>query len=259
MTAIALLTDFGLQDPYVGILKGVMMGIAPQARLIDISHAVPPGDIRWGAWQLWSAHAYFPAGTVFLAVVDPGVGSSRRPMALAAGGQYFVGPDNGLLSWVAGTSCQRVVLDRPCWHLPVVSQSFHGRDIFAPVAARLAAGMALSELGSAVDAMHDLPWPEVEVTTSALIGEVLLWDHFGNLITNLRGEQLVHWAGVKSLRFEVGGQVVDGLSSCYAEVSPQALLAIIGSTGLLEISLRDGSARQKLGAEVGWRVFVSAT
>lgn len=255
---IALLTDFGLEDPYVGVLKAVMLGIAPAARLIDITHAVPPGAVAWGAWQLWSARAYFPAGTVFLAVVDPGVGSRRRAIAVEARGQYFVGPDNGLLGWAAADPGRIVELNRPRWHLPQVSRTFHGRDIFAPVAAHLAAGAAFEDLGEALPALTRLNWPAPIQEPGGIRGEVLLWDRFGNLITSLRASDLAGFNS-QALRIEVGGLTIDGLSGCYADVAPGEPLALIGSSGLLEISLRDGDARSRSGAAVGQRVFVMAS
>lgn len=255
---IALLTDFGLEDPYVGVLKAVILGIAPAARLIDLTHAVPPGAVAWGAWQLWSARAYFPRGTVFLAVVDPGVGSRRRAIAVEAQGQYFVGPDNGLLGWAAADSARIVALNRPDWHLPQVSRTFHGRDIFAPIAAHLAAGVAFDELGEALPALMRLDWPTPIQAPGGIRGEVLLWDRFGNLITSLRASELAD-LNPQALSIEIGGLTIEGLSGCYADVAPGEPLALIGSSGLLEISLRDGDARSRLGATVAQPVFVRAS
>ena len=259
MRLIALLTDFGLEDPYVGVLKGVIFGIAPQARLVDISHAVPAGDIRWGACQLWSARPYFPPGTIFVAVVDPGVGSARRPVAMAAAGQYFIGPDNGLLSWAAPEPSSVVLLDRARWQLPAISNTFHGRDIFAPAAAHLVAGVSLTELGSPLDNLQKLAWPSSVPLAGGLQGEILLWDHFGNLITSLSAAELAALGSGSTLRFAIGHTQIQGLSSCYSDAAANAPLALIGSSGLLEIALNGGSARARLKAQIGQRVFVTAT
>lgn len=260
MSLIVLLTDFGHQDPYVGIVKGVILGICPQARIVDLVHELPAGDIRRGAWQLWSARAYFAPGTIFVGVVDPGVGSSRRAIALRAQDRFYVGPDNGLLGWAADPITAAVVLDRPQWHLPRPGRTFHGRDLFAPVAAHLAAGVPLAELGSAVApaSVIRLDWPPVR-QQDGIRGEILLWDRFGNLISNLP-ESAITALGPNVI-FEIGPWRIQGLSRCYSDVPPGRPLALIGSSGLLEISLAQGDARQALAAEpgLGIRVFAGAT
>lgn len=238
---IALLSDFGLQDAYVGIVKGVMLGLCPQARLVDLSHLIAPGDLRQGAYQLWSAAPYFPPGTVFLAVIDPGVGSARRALALRAGGHYYVGPDNGLLSWAAPQADEAVALPLPSGS----SRTFHGRDLFAPAAARLAAGDALAQLGAPAGEYIRLPRPEPMALPEGLAGEILLWDRFGNGISNLPGTMLA--ALGEQLRVEIGNWSLP-LSACYSDVPSGSPLALIGSTGLLEISIRDGDARASLEA-----------
>ncbi len=184
------MTDFGLGDGDVGVLKGVALGIAPNAQLIDITHTVAPQNVASGAWILSASYRYFPRGTVFVCVVDPGVGSNRRPIAIAAGDWYFVGPDNGLFSYVFVEQPVHsvVTLSQPAYHLARVSSTFHGRDIFTPVAAHIASGVALSELGASVDPMT-LQRLDLGLATrqgnEVLDARILHVDNFGNLVTNI--------------------------------------------------------------------------
>jgi S-adenosyl-L-methionine hydrolase (adenosine-forming) len=245
---IGLLTDFGQQDHYVGVMKAVIAGIAPDARLIDVSHAVPPQSILAGQRLLRASVPYFPAGSIFLAVVDPGVGSARRPMALRSAGHTFVGPDNGLFTpWLPGD--QAVELAAPGYRLAHTSATFHGRDVFAPATAHLAAGVPLDRLGP------PLPEPvRLESPTPArgedgtISGEVVYVDVFGNLITNI--------AGVSGGAVLIAGRELPPRRT-YAEAAPGELLALTGSEGELEIAVRDGSAAALLGAGAGqpvaWR------
>ncbi|GAC1424593.1 MAG: SAM-dependent chlorinase/fluorinase [Ktedonobacteraceae bacterium] len=187
---IAFMTDFGLDDGDVGVLKGVALGITAEAQLIDITHTVAPQNVASGAWILAASYRYFPRGTVFVCVVDPGVGSSRKPIAVAAGDWYFVGPDNGLFSYVFAeqTVHHVVTLSQPAYHLAQVSSTFHGRDIFTPVAAHIASGVALSELGSSVDP-ETLERLDLGLATRqdnhVQDARVLHVDHFGNIVTNI--------------------------------------------------------------------------
>jgi S-adenosylmethionine hydrolase len=237
---IALLTDFGLRDPWVGVMKGVMAGIAPGATLIDVTHGVPPQDVRAGALHLDAAWRYFPVGTVFVCVVDPGVGTARRPVALQAEDRWFVGPDNGLFGLLPVDAARAI---DPKWSLPQPSRTFHGRDLFAPVAARLATGLPFGVIGPEVDDLVPLALPAPDGPR----GEVLLVDRFGNLITNLPGRDhgVVRLAGA-----------VAPVAPTYGAVERGALVAVTGSTGRLEISARDGSAAERLrvgvGAPVEW-------
>ncbi|NJL58241.1 SAM-dependent chlorinase/fluorinase, partial [bacterium] len=193
-TTIALLTDFGLNDVYVGVMKGVIAGINPQARLLDITHAIPPQDVRQGALSLLDAYPYFPAGTIFLVVIDPGVGTARQPIAVQAGGYRFVAPDNGVLSYALATfdTLQVAALNNPDYRLPNVSQTFHGRDIFAPAAAHLAAGVPLALMGDALPDITRLPRPQLTVEGGHITGEVVHIDRFGNVITSI---QRLTWQG----------------------------------------------------------------
>ena len=246
---VALLTDFGLTDAYVGIMKGVVLSRCPAARIIDVSHGVRPGDIHGGAYLLASSAAYFPRGTIFAVVVDPGVGSGRGILAASAGGHWFVAPDNGVLSelLVESPPQQIVSVTNAAHFLEPISDTFHGRDIFAPVAAALARGVALDELGPPVHDWFRLPRLEpLESPDGEREGQVIYVDHFGNLITSFRAGDVDGAAGVI-----VAGRRIAGLSRSYADADSGNLLALIGSTGRLEISINGGSAAAALDAGVG--------
>jgi len=251
MTApiVTLTTDFGTRDPWVGIMKGVILGIAPTARLVDLSHDVAAQDILEGALCLEAAAPFFPRGTIHLAVVDPGVGSARRAIAVRAGGQYYVGPDNGLLSLAfaqAPTPMAAVELTAAEYRLSPLSRTFHGRDLFAPAAAHLAAGVALERFGRAIADPVRLVLPVSQRAGDHVRGEVLAVDRFGNLVTSLRGEDLSGLASSK-LVVEIGEVRLGAPLSAYADAPPGGLGAIVGSTGRLEIFARDGSAHAMLG------------
>lgn len=241
---IALLTDFGLEDTYVGVMKGVIAGIAPRASVIDLTHAVPPQDVRAAAFALLVSYQDFPAGTVFCCVVDPEVGSGRDALALERGDYAFVFPDNGLLTPVLeGARAVRAVrLDDPRFHHRRSSATFHGRDIFAPAAAHLAAGTDLGQLGSSADPsrLRRLEWPRPEAMPAGFRASVIHIDRFGNLITNLPGERLSGPPG--GWRFACRGREVVGLSPTFAAVPLGAPVAYVGSAGLLELALRQGNA-----------------
>jgi S-adenosylmethionine hydrolase len=262
---IALLTDFGLRDAYVGVMKAVILGQAPAAQLIDLCHEVPPQDIRRGAFLLATGVPYFPTGTVFLAVVDPGVGTERRALALEAAGRIFVGPDNGLFAWALSfLACagrlwldaadgrlrfraggRAVELSEPRFWRPQVSSTFHGRDIFAPVAAHLSLGLALDELGPPLHDVLDLPWPEPrQAPDRSVSAEVVTADGYGNLITNLRAADLP-----PNPVFEIARQVVRGLSPNFQ--SEGSLVALIGSSDFVELAAPNASAAALLGAGPG--------
>ncbi len=252
---VTLLSDFGLEDPYVAQMKGVVLTINPAARLVDLTHGVPPQDILRGALALEAAYRYFPAGTVHLAVVDPGVGGARRPLAVRADGHYFVGPDNGLLGFLfAGRRARAVALRDPAFHRPAVSRTFHGRDVFAPVAAHLSLGVPLGRFGPPVRDPVRLTWPRPRATRAGVLGQVLLADRFGNLLTNLREADLPGPAAACVV--EVGGARIAGLASAYSERPRGALGALVDSSGRLEIFVREGSARERLGIGPGARVRV---
>ncbi len=254
---VSLLSDFGQTDTYVGQMKAALLRVAPGALLVDLTHAVPPQDVRAGAFLLWSAVESFPPGSLHLAVVDPGVGSTRREVAARARrGDLFVGPDNGLMVPAIeqlGGLAAAVELNEPAYWGPRQSRTFHGRDVFAPAAGHLAAGVPLERLGSPLqhlEAPFSFPPPTEE--EGRPMGEVLHVDTYGNLITNIPGALL-------PARFQVrlGAAVIKNAPHAhYQTVAPGEPLALVGSTGLLEVSVRDGSAAEVLGVRRGERVHV---
>jgi S-adenosylmethionine hydrolase len=252
VVVMSLLTDFGLADTYVGQVKGAILAVSPTATLVDLTHDVPPQDVRAGAFLLWSAVEAFPVGSIHLAVVDPGVGSSRRAIAVrSARGDVFVGPDNGLLVPAVlrlGGIDLAVELTEPRYWRPRPSRTFHGRDVFGPVAAHLANGVPIETVGQRIADLVELHLPEPR----GLAGEVIHVDRYGNLVTNLLATSL-------PARFEVTiqGHTVEAAPQ-YQAVQPGALLALVGSAGLLEISVRDGSAAARTGATRGTPVTVKA-
>ena len=264
---ITLLTDFGEHDTYVGQVKGVILARLPDAQLVDLTHRVPPQDVRVGAIHLAAAAPHFPAGTVHLAVVDPGVGTARAPLAAASGGQFFVGPDNGLLApalaRLGGDVRVHRITNESCRRRSV-HPTFHGRDLFAPAAAELARGMPLDEVGPAVDSFVPLALPEPVVQGDSVRGEVLYVDHFGNGVTNITAEMLpsgpVQVTVGNEHEREKGPETRSvPLVSTYADarVEVGAPLALIDSDGRLEIAVRNGSAAEQLGLAPGTPVSVA--
>ena len=261
---ITLLTDFGTSDPYVGTMKGVIHGINPEAEVVDLGHGVSAYHILEAAFHLKVAHRYFPKGTIHVAVVDPGVGGLRRPILCEAADQAFLAPDNGVLSYVyATTPVARVIhLTQDRYFLTPVSRTFHGRDIFAPVAAHLSLGLAAERLGPVVEdyVRLDLPRP-VRAADGRVTGAVMHVDRFGNLITNVSQADIDAVAGRSArgtVRVRLGEDDILELQSHFAEVGePGRLGALIGSSGHLEIFAYRGSAAETLRAEVGSEVMVS--
>jgi S-adenosyl-L-methionine hydrolase (adenosine-forming) len=250
---ITLLTDFGSRDEYAACLKGVILGINPAAVLVDLSHEVPPQDIRAGAFILAAVAPYFPPGTIHLAVVDPGVGSGRRALAARARGRFWVGPDNGLFHLIlAGRDDLEVVsLENPAYFLPQVSATFHGRDLFAPVAAHLSLGVELSQLGPAVNNPVRLTWPEPLVSEKLMRGEIIYVDRFGNLVSNIAASVLNSWLRRGNFHLQAGKATLTRLHRTYEEAAPGEVVALVGSHGYLEIACVLGSAARKLKAGVG--------
>ncbi|MFC2003521.1 S-adenosyl-l-methionine hydroxide adenosyltransferase family protein [Chloroflexota bacterium] len=270
---ITLTTDFGLTDAYVATMKGVILGVNPEARLIDICHTIKPQNILQAAFLLGTAYQFFPSGTIHLVVVDPGVGTERRAIILRTPAAHFVAPDNGVLSSVIAQSSTKptetyinqgqielepgleaVAITKPeFWRSPV-NPSFHGRDIFSPVAARLSLGFPAADFGETVTSATMLPlsYP-YRPSESTLVGHILRIDNFGNLITNVRRDDLSREE--ESITIEVATQIISGLSRTYAD--GEGLLALIGSSGYLEIALKNGNASSFLGAEVGNAVTIS--
>ncbi|MGH7399095.1 MAG: SAM hydrolase/SAM-dependent halogenase family protein, partial [Candidatus Rokuibacteriota bacterium] len=248
------------RDPFVGIMKGVLLSICPSARLVDLTHEIEPQDVLGGALALEAALPFFPAGTVHLAVVDPGVGSARRAIAVRVSGGYLVGPDNGLLTLaLGGAGWTAVSLTAPQYRRPSgeVSRTFHGRDVFAPAAAYLAAGVPLERLGGVVANPKRLGLPGCQLEGRELVGEVLDADRFGNLITSIPAARLREIPGRGPLALEVARRLVSGPVDAYADGDDGAPTAIIGSTGRLEIFVKGGNARIQLGAGRGAVVRVT--
>ena len=253
MPVITLLTDFGNKDGFVGTMKGVIWGICPGAQIADISHEIPPQNIRAGALVLMRSAPYFPPGTVHIAVVDPGVGTIRRPMAAQLGSQFYVGPDNGLFTPLitaaraAGEPTRFVELDNPTYHLQTVRRTFHGRDIFAPAGAHLAAGVPLDVLGTFFTEPVLLPLSTPEKTAFGFTAHIAGIDIFGNCATDLPWSQV---AG-RNLLIKVKDRVIRGLSPSYGHHTPGELIALVDSEDYIEVAVVNGSAAALLSAQVG--------
>jgi len=271
---ITLTTDFGYNDAYVGAVKGAILNINPEANIIDISHSIEPQNILQAAFILSAAYRYFPKQTIHVAIVDPGVGGERRGIILKTPSAFFVAPDNGILSYIIDdlfpvesrsstehthdlteivfkTGLEAAAITDPRFWRHPVSPTFHGRDIFAPVAAGLSLGISLYEFGEKINSLHILPIPKPSLDSEGnLVGQVLYVDRFGNLITNIKSNDLVR----KDVMIEVAGYRIQGISDYYAQ--NKGVMAIVGSSGYLEISLRDGSACGFLGMAVGDEIKV---
>ena len=258
---IALLSDFGTRDHYAGTMKGVMLGICPDVTLVDITHDVPPHDVLDGALQLAAAARYFPPGTIFLAVVDPGVGSSRRGIAAEAGDYRFVAPDNGVLTAVLRewTPKKVVELTERRYARPTVSRTFEGRDRFAPAAGWLAKGIQLTALGRpAPDYQRlDIPMPQIE--DGRISGVVLRIDRFGNLVTNIDRRAVEAAARAGTMEVSAGGHTVGRLVATYSDIQPGEVCALFGSTDHLELAANSESAADRLQLARGAAVEVKRT
>jgi len=252
---VTLLTDFGLRDPFVGVMKGVLLRECPTVAFVDITHDIEPQGLDAGAFWLGQAYAWFPRGTVHLAVVDPGVGSSRQAIVARAGGHCFVAPDNGLLEVVRrrAPAFEARLIDAPGLGLSVPSRTFHGRDVFAPVAGRLASGsVSFDDVGPEVELSESSLVPEPRRAERSAEGQVLVVDRFGNLVTNLDGLP----AGVlATATVRVLGRSL-AVVGTYAELAAGQCGAVVGSFGQLEVVVREGSAALTLGAKPGTPVLV---
>jgi hypothetical protein len=259
---LTLTTDFGTKDGFVGTLKGVIWSICPAARIADISHEIPPQNILAGAFSLWRAYPFFPEGTVHVVVVDPGVGTARRPLAVRLGGHTFVGPDNGIFTPMLedaekkGCELNIVHLTNEKYFLPEVSRTFHGRDIFAPVAAHLANGIPLEDLGSTIPDPVRLTMQRPERTVDGWRAHVTVIDVFGNCTTDLPAASLAEHA---DLIFRLRGREVRGLVTSYGHKQSGELVALLDSENYVEIAIVNGSAAKTIGAQVGDVVEVVMT
>jgi S-adenosylmethionine hydrolase len=253
---VTLLTDFGTREPFVGVMRGVMLSVAADLQLVDLTHEIEPHAVADAAFWLGQSCGWFPAGTVHLAVVDPGVGSDRAPLGVSAGGQLFIGPDNGIFELVArraGATLETRELKTERLDLSVPSRTFHGRDVFAPFAAALASGkLSFGDVGPLRKLTRTKNLPEPVSSSSGLEGVVLVVDRFGNLITNLPAEALAERPQAK---VSLCGKTLDVVRT-YAEVPPGVLAAVVGSGGTIEVFARNGSAAERLAAKRGTPVRV---
>lgn len=286
---ITLTTDFGTADGYVGVMKGVILTRAPEARLVDLSHEIAPQDVAAGAYLLLQAYRYFPPETIHLAVIDPGVGTARRALLLVTEQGRFVGPDNGLFSYIVRESAALAAgwtgtpatvpavwhpafdltaalrsappahlptayaLTNPTYWLTGAGETFHGRDRFAPVAAHLANGVPPAELGETVslESLMCLPAPAPTLAPGAIEGRVIVCDHFGNVITSIAAGLLETLGPMEAIQVALGSHQLQGVQAAYGVARPGAPLALINSVGLLEIAVREGNAARQLGSHVG--------
>ncbi|RPI99634.1 MAG: hypothetical protein EHM36_15740 [Deltaproteobacteria bacterium] len=256
---ITLLTDFGVRDHYVASMKGVILGINPRCTIVDISHQAGPQDIREGAFLLAGAFSFFPRGTIHLAVIDPGVGGLRKPVLVVTSNYYLIGPDNGLFSLALRREKVKevIVLTNERYFLPRVSATFHGRDIFAPVAAHLSLGIKPKAFGGKTGAWVELGAVRPEQRGRDLLGEIIHVDAFGNLVSNIDEESLAGFTAGRAFSIRVGRHTVPGLKRGYWEGKKGEIIGLIGSGGFLELSVREGNAQKKLRAKKGDLVRVT--
>lgn len=251
---ITLLTDFGLSDNFVGVMKGVILSINPAVTIVDITHEVPPQDIVTAAFLLDASWPYFPPGSIHVTVVDPGVGTARRAIAVETTQAIFLAPDNGLLTPILkrGQVRRVISLNNPHYWLPQVSNTFHGRDIFAPTAAHISLGVPLEDMGIVIEDPFLLDWPcPSKLPDGTIVGHILHIDRFGNLITNLKAEDLKERVVIR-----VAGCQIQGLKKTFADVAIGEPVAYIGSTGYLEIAIRQGNAARTFNLHRGDKIYV---
>jgi S-adenosylmethionine hydrolase len=256
---ITLLTDFGTRDHYVGSMKGTILKINPRANLIDITHHVSPHDVREGAFVLANAYSAFPRGTIHLSVVDPGVGGPRKPILIVTTSYFFVGPDNGIFTIALKKEkiIKAVVLTNPKYFLSHRSHTFHGRDIFAPVAAYLSLGVKPEVFGPVLNSWIEFDFEKPRIREGRLLGEIFHIDAFGNLVGSIDEEQLLDFTKDHSFEIKIGKRTIRGLKKGYWEGKRSEPLALIGSGGFLEISVREGNAKKRLKVKKGDRIVVS--
>jgi len=255
---ITLLTDFGLKDPYVASMKGVILGINPQCTLVDITHQVNSHDIKEASFVLGQVYSNFQKGTIHLSVVDPGVGSKRKPILIVTKNYFFVGPDNGLFTVALRRERvkQAVVLTNQKFFRSEISSTFHGRDIFAPVAAYLSMGVKPESFGPSIKSWHEIPFPDLAITQGKLTGEIVHVDVFGNLVSNIDRNSLLQFSKGHPLVTKIGKRTIRGFKKGYWEGKKDEPVALIGSGGFLEISIREGNAQKVLKAGKEARVVV---
>lgn len=255
---ISLITDFGTRDGYAGVIKGVILKINPQVRLVDITHEVSPQDIFEAGFILKNSFKYFPNRSIHLVVVDPGVGSKRRAILVEAGDYFFIGPDNGVFTFIYESErVKRIVeLTNKRYFLPHISKTFHGRDIFAPAAAYLSNGVPLEDLGEICNDVVRFDIPEPETERGIIKGVILHVDRFGNLISNISEVLFRELVGKGMHEISIGGEVLGDIKGSYSEVIEGQALALFGSSGYLEISVRSQNAQEKLKVNRGSKIKV---
>lgn len=255
---ITLLTDFGLKDPYAASMKGVILSVNPRCTLIDITHQVRPHDIREGAFTLAQTYSTFPKGTIHLAVVDPGVGSLRKPILFVTENYFFIGPDNGLFTIALRRERVKQVhlLTNQKFFLSEVSSTFHGRDIFAPVAAYLSLGVKPESFGPSIKSWRQVPFPDPAMKQGKLVGEIIHVDAFGNLVSNIDRSSLLDFSKGCSFTIHIGRRNISGLKKGYWEGKKNEPMGLFGSMGFLEISVREGNAQKSLNIKKGNRIVV---
>jgi S-adenosyl-L-methionine hydrolase (adenosine-forming) len=265
MSIITLLTDFGTEDEYVGLMKGVILTINPRATIVDITHRIGTQDVAQAAFTIHASYRYFPAGSVHLVVVDPGVGTKRDLLALEMSNHFFIAPDNGILTLLLADAefTSLIRLTNADFFLNPVSRTFHGRDIFAPVGAYLSRGVELSGMGPEMDPHEAVRLDNLQARMmkhGEIIGKIIAIDHFGNLISNVEIRQLARYGQtgpLTRLKIQIGSHVIQGLSETYGNVRSNTPLALIGSRGYLEIAVNCGNASRTLKARRGDTVRVA--
>lgn len=254
---ITLTTDFGLQDHYVSVMKAVILGIAPNVRMVDVSHQIPPQDIMAGAWVVRNSSMHFPSGTIHLVVVDPGVGTMRAPVAIQIKDQIFVGPDNGIFSLIADDFDYKAwrLTNKKYW-LQKPSNTFHGRDIFSPVAAHLANGAPIDQFGEPLEELVTYRWAVPISDKDGIQGWIIHIDRFGNLISNISADMIRKSVGKSRFRIYVGNTILDELVTSFGSVPDGEPAAYIGSSGTLEIAINKGNAGEMLGVQKGAQISI---
>ena len=254
MSIITITTDFGIKNEFVGVMKGVIYSVAPDVNIVDLTHSIAPQNVLEGAFAVWRAYSFFPQNTVHLFVVDPGVGTKRRPIAARIGDAFFVGPDNGLLTPIIEDAerdhkpMEFVHLEDPKYFLPTISRTFHGRDIFSPVTAHLANGISLHEFGSLITDPVRINLPKPQKTEWGWIAHITVVDSFGNLTIDLPSSALQNRTGVL---FRLQGVEIQGVADSYGHRAVGELVAVVDSEDFIEIAEVNGNAAIKLGAKTG--------
>lgn len=257
MAVVTMTTDFGTRDYYVGTMKGVLLRLNPDLRIVDLTHDIEKQDIVEAAIVLRSSRRFFPDGTIHIAVVDPGVGGPQRPLLIESAGQFFIGPDNGIFSHVLEAGYRAWELVDEAYRLALVSDTFHGRDVFAPAAAHLSLGVSPDAFGPSVSDLARIQARQPMQFTDRIVGEVIHVDSFGNLITNVPKSLVATFGPGEEVRIKLSGRTIETTSRTYSSVKSGHLVALFGSTDLLEIAVRDGNAHRKLGVGRGDPVVVT--